>query len=163
MPGIAVEYHHEAFDHYFITHIPAEIAALDGGLVSGWKRTGRTFRVYEEGQGTRVNVCRHFSGLTFAPKSSHFYSAIPEECAILQGSPVWGFEGYVFWVQPANPASGACPAGTLGVYRLYNQGQGGAPNHRYTTEPAVRIEMIGKGWIPEGYGVEGVGFCVPPS
>ena len=30
-----------------------------------------------------------------------------------------------------------------------------------TTSPAVRADMLGKGWIPEGYGPEGIGFCAP--
>jgi hypothetical protein len=47
------------------------------------------------------------------------------------------------------------------VYRLYNDGQGGAPNHRYTTDFAVRAQMIAHGWVPEGYGDLGVIMCSP--
>ena len=36
------------------------------------------------------------------------------------------------------------------VYRLYNNGQSGAPNHRYVTVPAVRDQMLASGWIQEG-------------
>jgi hypothetical protein len=71
----------------------------------------------------------------------------------------WHYEGDVFYVTlPA--ADGTCAAGTLPVYRLYNDGQGGAPNHRFTTDPAVRAEMLAKGWIAEGDGV-GVTMCAP--
>jgi len=45
------------------------------------------------------------------------------------------------------------------VYRLYNNGHGGAPNHRYTTNTAVRAQMLAQGWIPEGYGALGVMMC----
>jgi hypothetical protein len=44
---------------------------------------------------------------------------------------------------------------------MYNNGQGGAPNHRYTTEPSVRALMLAQGWIAEGYGAVGVIMCAP--
>ena len=52
-------------------------------------------------------------------------------------------------------------AGTTPVYRLYNQGQGGAPNHRYTTDLGVRSQMLAQGWVPEGFGPVGVVMCAP--
>ena len=39
--------------------------------------------------------------------------------------------------------------------------QGGAPNHRYTTDLAVRAQMIAKGWVPEGRGSNPVQMCSP--
>ena len=57
---------------------------------------------------------------------------------------------------------GSCPAGLTPVYRLYNNGQAGAPNHRYTTNVAVRAQMIAQGWVPEGRGASGVEMCSPP-
>ena len=56
---------------------------------------------------------------------------------------------------------GSCAAGFTPVYRLYNNGQGGAPNHRYTTDIAVRAQMIAQGWVPEGLGPDGVEMCSP--
>ena len=56
---------------------------------------------------------------------------------------------------------GTCPSGTTPLYRLYNNGQGGAPNHRYTIDPAVRTQMIAANWVPEGNGPDGVFACVP--
>jgi len=47
------------------------------------------------------------------------------------------------------------------LYRLYNDGQGGAPNHRYTTQAATRSAMLANGWIAEGVGELGVIGCVP--
>jgi len=49
-------------------------------------------------------------------------------------------------------AAGNCRGGTVPLYRLYNDGKTGAPNHRYTTSLAVRAEMVAQGWIPEGSG-----------
>ena len=43
-------------------------------------------------------------------------------------------------------SAGNCAAGMQPVFRLYNNGQGGAPNHRYTTSLAVRSQMLAKGW-----------------
>jgi hypothetical protein len=61
-------------------------------------------------------------------------------------------------------ADGSCPAGTIPVYRLYNNGQGAAPNHRFTTDLATRNAMLarpdGKAWLAEGAGA-GVGMCSP--
>ena len=51
------------------------------------------------------------------------------------------------------------PAGTLPLYRLYNDGQSAAPNHRYTTSRAIRADMIVQGWILEGSGLGVIG-CV---
>ena len=57
--------------------------------------------------------------------------------------------------------AGNCASGTQPVYRLYNNGVGGAPNHRYTTSVAVRSEMLAQGWISEGFGDNGVTMCSP--
>ena len=51
--------------------------------------------------------------------------------------PAWQFEGDVFYTYLPDATSGACPAGNIPVYRVYNNGQGGAPNHRFTTDEAV--------------------------
>jgi len=78
----------------------------------------------------------------------------------VKGNADWSYEGDVFNVAPA-AGDGACPAGTLPVYRLYNNGQGAAPNHRYTTDDALRAQMIAAGWVPEGIGPLGVVMCSP--
>jgi hypothetical protein len=47
-------------------------------------------------------------------------------------------------------------AGTTPLHRLYNNGQGGAPNHRYTTCTNLRDRMVAnEGWVSEG-----VAMCV---
>jgi hypothetical protein len=73
---------------------------------------------------------------------------------------VWAFEGMVTPVRLAD-ASGTCPPGARPLYRLYNNGSSGAPNHRYTTSLDIRAAMIAQGWIPEGAGTIGVIACVP--
>ena len=61
----------------------------------------------------------------------------------------------------ASPTS-ACAIGTVPLYRLYNNGQGGAPNHRFAVDPTVRTSMIAAQWTPEDNGADGVLACVLP-
>jgi hypothetical protein len=43
------------------------------------------------------------------------------------------------------------------VYRAYNDGQTGAPNHRFTTDLATYQQFTTTlGWLPEG-----IAFCAP--
>ena len=154
-----IEYYHAVFDHYFITAIVAEIANLDtGGLSKDWKRTGEAFDVFVTGVTATAPVCRFFS-TNFAPKSSHFYTPSASECALVKTNPNWLFEAEVFNMMLTS-ATGTCPTGTRPLYRLYNNGMGAAPNHRYTTSLTIRDQMIAAGWVPEGLGVGVVG-CVP--
>jgi hypothetical protein len=155
----AVEYHHAAFDHYFLTALTDEIAMLDAGTIAGWTRTGESFHVFHAPIAGSDPVCRFFSA-AFAPKSSHFYTADTEECAKVRANADWTFEGTVFrLVRP--DGAGSCPAGTRPVFRLYNAGRSGAPNHRYTTNTGIRDQSRGWGWISEGYGAAGVIMCAP--
>ncbi len=160
--GAVVEYYHAAFDHYFITAATAEIAALDAGVFVGWTRTGRSFGNYPLNTAGTANVCRFFS-TNFAPKSSHFYTPSAQECEHVKSSPDWVYEDVVFAVVLSDAATGACPAGTWPLYRMYNNGQGGAPNHRYSNNVVVRAAMLTAGWVPEGYGAAGVIGCVPTA
>ncbi|MBS0320458.1 MAG: hypothetical protein JSR18_07955 [Proteobacteria bacterium] len=154
-----VEYRYPDWNHYFMTASPSDIAIMDSGVFPGWERTGRTFLAYPLEGTLGTPVCRFFSA-SFAPRSSHFYSAIPTDCAAVMTYPAWIYEGDAFRaLLPA--ADGSCATGTEPLYRLYNDGQGGAPNHRYTTDLAVRADMIAQGWIPEGRGTLGVNACVP--
>jgi hypothetical protein len=154
-----IEYHHAAWDHYFVTGDADEIAKLDSGAFWGWARTGLQFKAYALDAADGNSVCRFFS-TSFAPKSSHFYTPFADECTTVSDNADWSLEGEVFTVQ-APASDGTCPAGTDPVYRLYNDGQGAAPNHRYTTDFDVRSQMIEQGWIPEGLGDAGVIMCSP--
>jgi hypothetical protein len=157
----AIEYFHSGYGHYFVTASPQEIGALDSGLTAGWSRTGESFRVLDLNTAGSANVCRFWSGQTFVPKSSHFYTPFASECAIVKGNRDWVFEGEVFAMMLPD-AAGACASGTVPLYRLYNNGQTGAPNHRYTTSLAIRSEMLAQRWIAEGSGIGVIG-CVPSS
>lgn len=156
----AVEYFHAAYERYFFTDEPAEIAALDSGAPSaGWVRTGESFWViHQYGQALPIEgivqkVYRFWSP-DVSGKPSHFFTVGQQECAALRDGIKrnWTFEGSTFWASVAD--GDACSAG-IPLFRVYNNGIGGAPSHRYTTRLAVVDEMVGKGWVKEG-----VAMCV---
>ena len=155
-PPTAVEYFNAGFGHYFMTAQADEIAGLDGGAYNfAFARTGRSFHVHDTPADGTVPVCRFFT-VTFAPKSSHFYTADPAECELVKHNPDWQYEKIAFHIRV--PVSGVCAAGTVPVYRMYNNGQTGAPNHRFTTDLALYQDFTNtKNWSGEG-----IAFCSPP-
>ena len=162
----AVEFYHATFDHYFITSLPAEIAALDAGTLTGWSRTGRGFEVFAVAPPlplTASPVCRFY----IPPQhgDSHFFSASPAECATIRDKigvdP--NYSGYIeetpaaFFIPLPNTANGACPTGTSPLYRLWNQRADS--NHRYTTDAGIKAYMQTKNYVAEGYGSDAVAMC----
>jgi uncharacterized delta-60 repeat protein len=162
--AVAVEYYYAAWNYYFETAFPDEVAALDGGAFGGaWKRTGETFNVWPQPNASASPTCRFFS-TAFAPKSSHFYTPFPVECAIVKTSASWQFESIAFYVQIPigyGTGNGFCPPETTAIYRAYNNGMGGAPNHRYTPSLATLNTMLAQGWVFEGEANTKVFACVP--
>ena len=162
----AIEFRRVDVDHYFVSSDPTEIAALDAGVFAGWTRTGESFGVQPPGDragARRSPVCRFF-GRPGSGIASHFYSASPAECQAvidLYGDD-WQLESWeVFVVALPDAASGACPAGTVPLYRMFN-GRADA-NHRYATSAAIRAQMVAAGWIAEGYGPDAVAMCAVAS
>jgi len=160
----AVEYIHAGSGHYFVTSDPVEIHALDTGAYGNvWARTGYAFKVWTAPNPSSAPVCRFFSA-AFA-KSTHVYSPYPDECAMLAANPAWHFEGDAFDVQlplNAGAGTGACPPGTTILYRLFNNFESGAPNHRYTDDPILAERMVAeRGWTREGERETGVFACIP--
>lgn len=115
-------------------------------------------------------MCRFFGtdryradGTRIGP-NSHFYTGNPAECAFVktawpsvaadgQSYPAWTYEEDAFALKLPG-AGGTCPAGTEGVYRAYNDGAGGDPNHRYVVDTRLLQGM--PGWT-----VEGLAMCRP--
>lgn len=156
---VVVEYLHSASGHYFITASSDEVAALDHGDTPGWVRTGESF-VADAANTLGVNpVCR-FSLVGTTPVTSHFYTAYSAECAALKQNPGWQYEAVAFGLR-VRGIDGTCPAMYRPIYRLYNNGIGGAPNHRYTISTAIVQTMLAAGWIEEGDASTGVFACVP--
>lgn len=166
MPVTAVEFYNAGLDHYFISALQPDIDALDSGRLAGWTRTGQSFKVYPSAAigGAGVNpVCRIY--IPPALGDSHFFSASPQECNETRAKfPAFSFESpAVFYialpVTTPGPNAGACPAGTIPVYRAFDNRADA--NHRYTTSRAIRDQMVAMGYIAEGYGDDAVIMCAP--
>ena len=155
-----IEFYNVARDHYFMSASAAEIADLDSGVHAGWFRTGLSFKAYAASVAGMSPVCRFY--LPPAYGDSHFYSASPAECAQVAAQyPGFVYETQaVFYIGSPNTATGACRAGTTPVYRVWDNRPD--TNHRYTTSASVRQQMLGQGWIGEGYGPNQVIMCAPP-
>lgn len=164
-PVTVVEFYNSALDHYFISSLQADINALDSGHFFGWSRTGLTFQAFvdQASGGPGVNpVCRFYIP---PPVDSHFLSASPAECAavLAKVSTDPNYRSFVyetpnaFYIALPDTTTGACPAATMPVYRLWNQRVDS--NHRYTADPATKALMLAKGYVSEGYGPNGVAMC----
>ena len=161
-----VEYYHPALNHFFGTGIAAEIDALDGGQIAGWRRTGQAFGAYPAAVVAASPVCRFY--IPPAHGNSHFFSASPAECAtVLQkiGTDE-NFSGYVhetasaWYIGLPDVVTGGCAPGTVPVWRLWNQRADS--NHRYATSAAVRDPLLTLGFVAEGYGPDAVAMCALP-
>jgi len=154
-----VEYYNASQDHYFISSLQADIVALDTGKFAGWVRTGSTFKAYSTPTGNASPVCRFY--IPPDQGDSHFYSASPAECAQTASKfPSFVEESTsVMYVDLPDLATGACPAGDIPVYRLWDSRADS--NHRYVTDLRLRDQMLGQGWVAEGYGPAAVILCAP--
>jgi minor extracellular serine protease Vpr len=155
-----IEFYNQGLDHYFITWITAEIAALDAGTaIKGWKRTGKSFKVYTVALALTSPVCRFYipPGLG----DSHFFGRGTAECnQTAQKNPSFVLEEpnfmFVFL-----PTLGVCPAGTVQVYRVFSNRPDA--NHRYMIDKATRDAMVANHWLAEGDGPDLVVMCAPAS
>jgi lysyl endopeptidase len=163
--NVAVEYYNVNLDHFFVTAYAFEQDYVNiGNAGPGWFRTGSTFKTLSAGTGTAstATACRFYGSISPGP-NSHFYTLDAGECQFLKDlqattpatQPRWNYEGLAF----ANfiPNGGSCPAGTMPVYRYYNNGfPSRDSNHRFVTNLAVNAFMLDQGWS-----LEGVTMCAP--
>ncbi|HTQ00262.1 MAG TPA: hypothetical protein VMN56_13115 [Casimicrobiaceae bacterium] len=156
-----IEYYNASQDHYFMSSLAADIQALDSGQFQGWARTGRTFEAYPTATGNASPVCRFY--IPPAQGDSHFYSASPAECQQTAAKfPTFIEESSaVMYVDLPDQATGACPAGDVPVYRVWDNRADS--NHRYMIDRNLRAQMIAQGWIAEGYGPDQVIMCAPST
>ncbi len=154
-----VEYYNTVLDHYFITASPIEISTLDSGALPGWVRTGYTFQTFLASQPGTSPVCRYY--IPPAQGDSHFFSVIVGECqSIPRLFPTFELEGNnVMYMFVPDTQTGACPSGSIPVYRVWNQRPD--TNHRYTIDVALRDRMLARGYVAEGFGPDAVGMCAP--
>jgi hypothetical protein len=154
-----VEFYNSILNHFFITATAAEQAAIiNGSAGPGWSMTGNAF-----GAGGIAQVCRFYGSVVPGP-NSHFYTIDPDECQQLKDiqaqTPAsqkrWNFESNDF--ASTKPTGGSCPAGTVAVYRAYNNGfsLGIDSNHRITPNRIAYLQQAAQGWIGEG-----IVMCAP--
>lgn len=156
------EFFNAQLQRYFMTASAGEKQDLDTGIHPGWVRTGESFQAYATGSrasGSINPVCRYY-GNPLRGLDSHFYSADAGECTRvgMARSDHWLLESdNVFQINLPDVVTGACPAGTIPVYRLWNQRADS--NHRYTTRATIKEQMLAAGYVAEGYGPGGVAMC----
>lgn len=161
-----IEYYYALLDHYFITQFKDEIAALDAGVHPGWVRTGQSFFAYRPAQGAGQPVYRYY-GLPSAGLDTHFFTLGFNEgdlMFLIAHASAWEPEsGDAFDLDFPSVVvgdivvPGSCKQGEVPVYRLWNQRVDS--NHRYTTDPAIKAQMIAKGYVAEGYGPDAIMMC----
>ncbi len=156
--AMAIEFYNTGLNHYFVTANAEEAAAIDGGSAGpGWSRTGEGWPVWVRGPlPGATEVCRFYGnpaagadGVRIGP-NSHFYTFQGAECEQVKADAGWVYEApnRFFALQPV---AGGCPAGSLPVYRAYNNRFAQRDsNHRYTVKPTIYAQMIALGWKGEG-------------
>ena len=157
-----VEYYRTDRDHYFMSADPSEIAFVDAALNNTWQRTGEVFYAWTNpllAPPGAQPVCRFYSPLTLI--DSHFYTASASECQFIvnRWRGTWLLENAAAFYVLTPDAGGQCPAGSLPVYRFFDNRQDA--NHRHTIDLTVRRAMINRAWVPEGTGASSVAFCSP--
>ena len=156
----AVEYYNAHLDHYFMTWAADEILMLDDGTaIKGWGRTGRTFEVLLTPALGTAAVCRIY--IPPGKGDGHYFGRDTNECArTLAQNPSFVSEAPAFFYL-FTASAGVCPEATLPMYRVYSNRADA--NHRYTTDRAVRDQMVALGWLAEGDGEDHVVMCTPAT
>ncbi len=152
-----VEYFHAGFAHYFVTRCPTRSRSSTAARCRDGLGPGR--RCARGRPRSRQARRRAASSPRVRSQELALLHGLPRRVRGREGQRRLAFEGEVFHVALPD-AQGTCPAGTQPIYRLYNRGAGGAPNHRFTTDAAIRSGMLAQGWQAEGAG-PGVTMCAP--
>ena len=157
-----IEYYRADKDHYFMSANPAEIAVVDALFSATWQRTGELFYAWTDpllAPLTAVPVCRFFSSIPLI--DSHYFTADAAECQfiIARWPGIWALEFPAAFYVLLPDAAGACAAGTLPVYRFFDNRQDA--NQRHTIDLSVRRAMLNRAWVPQGFGPNQVIFCTP--
>jgi uncharacterized delta-60 repeat protein len=151
--GDIVEFYNSILDHYFMALDGTEAAGIDNGAAGpAWTRTHVVMK-----PGGLAPVCRFYGTPGIGP-NSHFYTAQPAECALVQRDPGWTLEGTGFYTTRVVDA--ACPSPLVPIHRYYNnRAAQDDSNHRYVRDGdlGLRAFMEARGWIHEG-----IVFCVKP-
>ena len=157
-------------DADFMTAFQPDIDALESGRIPGWQRVGE-FLAYTtsfpgvEMQFPLVPVCRWF-----VPPAGHFYSGSPAECdAVPTRFPNAVLEtraAFYAWLPDAQ--TGECshllsavgPAPHAKLFRLVRNPDNGSG--RFTEDEKMQASLVADGWVPSGFGPQGVALCMTP-
>jgi len=166
-----VEYYNANLDRYFMTPHAAEQAYIADNISyhdAGWRKTGRTFGVWDPAStmpGT-ASACR-FAADPIVPPKTFFDSIKPEDCNFLRqlelatppGQRAWRYDRESFRAAP--PVNGNCAATLLPIYGLYNLGaeRGVDADFRYVGSLTDYDAMIARGWV----GSKVPQFCARPD
>jgi serine protease len=156
-----IEYYNAGRDHYFMSADPNEIAFVDTVLSNVFQRTGELFYAWTDPVLAPLiaqPVCRFYAGGFIA---SNYYTASPSECQfiIARWAGTWMLENPAAFYVLLPDTNGNCQAGTLPVYKFFNNRQDA--NQRHTIDLSVRRAMINRAWVPQGFGLADVAFCTP--
>jgi serine protease len=147
--SLVYEYYNTGLNHYFRTSGAGESqSVLTGGAGPGWVDTKDYFLAWRDDTQGAVPVCR-FYGTPGKGPNSHFYTADTSECEQVKKDPGWTYEGIAYYIKL--PVNGACPAGTIPIYRAYNnRWMYNDSNHRFTTDTSLIQALVSQGWASEG-------------
>jgi hypothetical protein len=160
----AVEFYCAHTDRYLMSVAAGEIAMLGSARFPGWVRTGQSFAIFAATvppDATHPATCRACARPAAMAESR--VRASPGACDAVFGqfpNELLGAAGAFVMALP-NAADGSCAAGTVPVYRLYDNRPDG--NYRYTESMPIRDQMLAAGWISQGLGALGVVMCAPAS
>lgn len=151
----AVEYYNKTIDAYFLTARATEQATLDG--VADFQRTGMMFQAVTATSATaaQTKICRFYISTVTPFTSSHFYGRQGIDCESLLAQKLAGFTWEDYDFATLQPTSGACPTGTVAIYRGFRAAANGkTSNHRYSASLATYNTAINSGYVGEN-----VAFC----
>jgi hypothetical protein len=137
-----IEFYNASLDHYFVTWVADEIAALDADtVVKGWQRTGRSFKASRVASDDTSPICRYY--IPPALGNSHYFGRGTVECNTAgQNNPSFVLEDPAF-MHMYLPTAGICFANTTPVYRVFSNRPDA--NHRYNHRPRAACGDDGKG------------------
>ena len=147
-----------------MTADPERDRVFDTILASVYQRTGEVFYAWSDPalappDAPLQPVCRFSNPSPLI--DSFMFTAIDERVPIHDHSLAGNLESRnpaAFYVLLSD-SNGGCPAGSLPVYRFFNNRNDA--NMRHTLDLTVRREMLNKQWAPNGFGPNGVAFCSP--
>lgn len=154
-----VEFHNFQLDRFMLTTDAAEIDALESGRIPGWRRSDGGFFAFASADAPfDVPVCRFYAPPAFG--NAHFYTAFADECAAL-AAPGSGYiveSRAAFYVGLPDRTTGRCAVG-YPVYRFWKSLSGA--DHLFTLYRGIDLSLpFFRGYVSEGFGPDGVAFCV---